>query len=948
MKRSVFGFMLFTFALLILNSASATHIRSVDLRVETTANPLAFNVTLIVYRNTLSGSQAGAFGFVNFGDNRISDLRSLDSSPEREIRSDLGPNIETVKFTFSHVYNNHGTYQITYIEGDRSSNIRNIPFSDDIDYMTYVSFNTIAAANSHLPHLTIPPVDRACLFNIFTHNPGVVDEDGDLITFELAVPSEDVGQEIQSYISPLDRQFYLNFDNGNEAANGPPTFAIDSLTGQLTWDAPGMEGEYSIAFKIHEWRKNELTEEYELISTTIRDMQIIVQDCINMRPTASIPANLCILPGTKIEETVYGFDPENRDIKLEAISELFDLPADQSPASYDPFPPAFRLPDPVKGYDSINFEWTTTCNHVRTQPYQVVFKISDKPPHEISLVTYNTWTIKVMGPPPTWKSPKIDFAKREARLSWQQYTCANADRIQIWRRVDSYPYSPKVCDVGIPKTLDFDLIGDVDGTDTVFIDDNKGRKLADGAQYCYRIVAVFNQVSLASSKPSLEFCFDPIETDAPVITHVSVEKTAEVNGAIRVSWRRPFNINKTQFPEPYDYHIYRQYGFGSESTMDVVGVAPNDTTFLDENINTLDSVFHYRIVLFAKPQGNDQFVPIDTSAKASSERLSLFPGDKMITLAWRDSVPWSNVVNTNPWHVIYRKAGVDSEEPFVKYDSVNVSLNGFTYVDEAVASDQLYAYKILVRGTYGNPAIELQENMSQIAVAYPDNDLLPCAPIVIVEKTNCEIYLSAENCDQTLFSNAVHWHADNAQGCRADIDHYKIYTTATSTGELEFADSNYIDTLFNDNDLQSFAKCYRISAVDQSGQEGPMSEIQCNDNCTSFELPNVFTPNGDGCNDVFSTYYVGEEQDGCRAVNSAWCPRFVEVVDLSIFNRWGEEVYQYRSGDGKPATIYWNGKDRSDHDVEVGIYFFSASVQFNVLNPQKKKGKYKGWVQVIR
>jgi hypothetical protein len=553
-----------------------------------------------------------------------------------------------------------------------------------------------------------------------------------------------------------------------------------------------------------------------------------------------------------------------------------------------------------------------------------------------------------MGPAPQWKAPKIDFAKREARLSWKPYTCANADKIQVWRRVDRYPYTPGACNIGIPKNLDFDFIGEVDATDTVFIDDNRGRKLVDGAQYCYRIVAVFTQVSTTPSKPSVEFCFDPIETDAPVITHVTVEHTAETTGEVRVSWRSPFEINKTQFPKPYHYHLFRQYGFQSESPMVEVGMVSDDTTFLDTNINTLDSVFHYRIILFAKPQGNDLFVPIDTSAKASSERLSLLPGDKMITLSWRDSVPWSNVVNGNPWHVIYRKSSLDDNAEFAKYDSVNVALHGFTYTDESLESDVLYAYRVVARGTYGNPSIALQENYSQIAASYPENDLLPCAPVVVVEGTDCERYLSEQNCDQTVFTNVLHWHPNQSRGCRSDIDHYKIYAASTVGGSLELLDAYFLDTLYNDDGLSSFAKCYRVSAVDQSGQEGPMSEILCNDNCVSFELPNAFTPNGDGCNDVFSSYYAGESHHGCTPIHSAGCPRFVAFVDFSVFNRWGEEMYHYRSDNGKPPRIYWNGKDNANHDVAIGTYFFHVDVHFDVLDPQKKRKSYKGWVQLIR
>lgn len=945
MKRCVV-FVIVLMALLKVSSAFATHIRSVDIVVKAMNSSRQYDISVIIYRNTQSNSPAGAFGRVYFGDNIDSAIYVLDPSPTIVSRPDLGPNIETVTFNFRHRYQIHGTYQITYIEGDRSSNIRNIPGSDEIKYMTYVKFSTREPSENHFPVLTISPVDRACVFNTFTHNPGVVDDDGDLITYELAKPSSGVDQEIPGYISPISSQFYLVFAKGNEQETGPPTFDIDPLTGQLTWDAPGMIGEYSIAFKIFEWRKNELTDEYELLSTTVRDMQIIVDDCLNMRPTLQTPENLCVFPGTKIERTIFGRDPENKELKLEASSSVFSLPADQSPATYLPFPPAYRMIDPVKKYDSINFLWNTTCGHIRTQPYQVVFQASDNPPHETELVTFKTWTIKVMAPAPVWKSAKLDLARREARLSWAPYTFCSATKIQVWRRVDSYPYTPGACDIGIPKTLDFDLIGEVNGNDTVFVDNNKGRKLADGAQYCYRVVAVFTNVGITPSMTSTEVCLEPIMTDAPVITHVSVEETDKRNGKIRVRWRSPFEISKTQFPEPYDYHIYRQYGFDSELAMEEVAIVSNDTTFLDESLNTQDSTFHYKIILYAKPKDHDFFTEVDTSAKASSERLTLFPETDKITLQWRDSVPWSNVVNTRPWHLIYRKK--HNDDNFTKYDSVNVSEDGFVYVDESVEPSEFYSYKVLTRGTYGNPLIALLENHSQIASAYPDNDLLPCQPVLTVDKTDCDQYLSMQNCNQSAFENEFHWHLNKSTGCRVDVDYFKVYASSTEGGEFALIDGNFLDTLFTDTNLSSYARCYRVSMVDLSGEEGPLSEIQCNDNCRNFELPNVFTPNGDGCNDVFSTYYQGEAESECKPINVEWCPRFVEAVDFSVFNRWGTEVYHYDSRNGRPPQIYWDGRNQSREEVDAGTYFYQVSVTFNMLDPTKKRENFKGWVRVVR
>ncbi|HYC87237.1 MAG TPA: hypothetical protein VEB86_18525, partial [Chryseosolibacter sp.] len=108
----------------------------------------------------------------------------------------------------------------------------------------------------------------------FFHTPGAYDSDGDSLSYEMSVPSS--GETtFADYVVPNDQRFYTNFGVGNEAGNGPPVFSINSLTGLITWDAPGTPGEYSIAFKIIEWRKN-AAGQYMQLSVTTRDMQILI------------------------------------------------------------------------------------------------------------------------------------------------------------------------------------------------------------------------------------------------------------------------------------------------------------------------------------------------------------------------------------------------------------------------------------------------------------------------------------------------------------------------------------------------------------------------------------------------------------------------------------------------------------------------------------------------
>ena len=79
------------------------------------------------------------------------------------------------------------------------------------------------------------------------------------------------------------------------------------------------------------------------------------------------------------------------------------------------------------------------------------------------------------------------------------------------------------------------------------------------------------------------------------------------------------------------------------------------------------------------------------------------------------------------------------------------------------------------------------------------------------------------------------------------------------------------------------------------------------DDYFQVSLPNVFTPNYDGDNDIFRVDMAG---------------KLNECSELSIFNRWGQLVY---SSNGR--TPEWNGKNYSGLDVPTGQYYFQLLIK---------------------
>jgi hypothetical protein len=949
-----------------VQKAYGTHLRAgqiVATRVSCTG--LTFRITVTVYTNTGSPVQfGGEMDYLDFGDGTPPIL--VPETPN-SIDPALGPGVGYASYTIEHTYPGPGRYTISYHEPNRNGGVLNMDNSLNTTFYleTQINIDPFFGCNN-TPQLLIPPIDRACVGVAFFHNPGAYDPDGDSLSYEFVIPFRDRNQTVANYRDPNHPSFYVNPAIGNEAGDGPPTFTINPIDGTIIWDAPGKQGEYNIAFIIVEWRK--VNGVWYRLGFVRRDMQIIVEDCNNERPDLIIPEDVCVEAGTTLTATIFGIDPENHPVKIEAFSEIFNFPSNVSPATYSPVPG----PDdyqPSNPPAELQFEWNTKCWHVKELPYQVVFKITDNPPNGPKLVTFKTWRIRVVAPPPVWTNAIPDLNNRTVDLTWEDYTCRQeATSIQIWRRVDSFSFTPEECQTGMPPNLGYTLINSVLATQTQYTD----MGLAPGAAYCYRLVAVFPQPGGGESYVSQEICIPPILADAPVITHVSVEKTSVTDGAVRVSWLSPFDADPGQFPPPYSYIVERADGFaGTNYTPIHPGTLAGDTTILDNaggGFDTENKVYNYRIKVIASGQTD----PFDQSASASTVRLEVSPASKRMTLDWSALVPWSNVVQDYPEHLVFRgPEGATQNSDLTLIASVNVLNNGLRFIDEGEHLDDntMYCYQVLTRGSYGNPEIDVpQENFSQIICAIPNDDDPPCKPEVVIAGFNCEEYKVNTPCNYNVFENIVKWNRPTDEECFKDTRSYNVYVSAIPGGTYELLATNVTDTFFVHENLVSFARCYKITAIDRSGNESVFSNEVCFDNCPVYELPNVFTPNCDGCNDTFHAYgYIPDVNEGGSVLSCppsplctpdrdsevfrVTCARFVRSVVFRVYNRWGTEVYSYHGSlndDRNGIYINWDGRDKQGNPLASAVYYYLAEVTFDVVNPSQRVKLLKGWVHLLR
>ena len=944
------------FSLVPVVKSHATHLRAGQITVERVGcSSLQVKVTVTVYTDTGCGGGCVLFGGVqdvlDFGDG------TSVLVPETANTAYPGAvNVGTASYTHFHTFPAPGRYNISYLEPNRNGGVLNI--NNSIGTTFYIETEIdLSVGCSRSPVMLTAPIDEACSGVAFSHNPGAYDPDGDSLSYELVVPYRDRNAPVDNYRDPNNAQFYggLDYNHSNENATGPPTFSIDAIDGTLTWDSPGQAGEYNVAFIVKEWRR--INGEWISIGFVRRDMQIIViADCKNERPKLKIPADTCVVAGTILNKTILGTDPENHVVKIEAFSEIFATSFD-SHATYTPTPPTFKPSNPPA---KLFFNWNTVCGHVKDLQYQVVFKITDDPPLGPSLATFETWRIKVVGPAPVLQPPSVDLAKRHVNLTWNLYDCQNAEVMQIWRRVDDTNFTPTQCETGMPESLGYTLIATVPISNTTYKDTNGGKGLAAGAKYCYRLVAQFPLPKGGESYVSQEVCIAPILADAPVITHVTVDKTGDTDGEITVRWTPPFDIDLVQFPGPKQYMLQRANGTGFINE----NPTPIDaTTFTSTGLDTRDRQYFYRVVLYSATASNPAMQAVDTSSLASSVWLDLDPQKRKIELFWRAAVPWSIQLQDFPMHDVFRGPEGAIESSLVLIESVNVIQAGLTYLDQGklAPGDSLngslkYCYRVLTRGGYGNPAItEPLINYSQIKCAQPKDDVPPCAPTIEPFVNSCEDFSNNYGCDATNFTNIVRWSVP----CEEDIRSYNLYVASSADGTYVLLASNIIDTVYEDKNLSSLARCYRVASVDRSNNESELSEPICNDNCPYYELPNVFSPgNADGknCNELFSafgaTLNLGENPD-CpeKDVDRSRCARFVQKVDFTVYNRWGSKVYHYvgQQGDeSKDIYINWNGRDEKGRELATAVYYYIAEITVDVVNPAERVKIVKGWVHLVR
>lgn len=180
------------------------------------------------------------------------------------------------------------------------------------------------------------------------------------------------------------------------------------------------------------------------------------------------------------------------------------------------------------------------------------------------------------------------------------------------------------------------------------------------------------------------------------------------------------------------------------------------------------------------------------------------------------------------------------------------------------------------------------------------------------------------------WTEAVPWLVDSTQVFKEVNSHFVRIASVTG---MEYVDAEveadvtyrYYVRTFGHYTLEGIMRpLVNYSAIKtvRIGHEDPTEEF-------SYTLPNVFTPNGDGFNDVFEPIVTGID--------------LIVSAKTVVFNRWGNILH-----DTDDPLVQWDGKSKlTKMDCPPGTYFYICDITYQSQTGEEKL-HLQGSITIVR
>ncbi|MFT7099794.1 MAG: gliding motility-associated-like protein [Bacteroidia bacterium] len=365
-----------------------------------------------------------------------------------------------------------------------------------------------------------------------------------------------------------------------------------------------------------------------------------------------------------------------------------------------------------------------------------------------------------------------------------------------------------------------------------------------GRSYCFKLEEKNTCGLLSDTFTDLRHCT------------IEIEAVGDTNKNI-VTWNRYEGWNTVSV-----YNIYRKE-LNNPSVMQQIGTVSGDSN------SYVDSILYCNIDYSYKVEGIEENGNLQTS--------------------WSDTANATPIwLYTPPSNTLVRATVEQDIEILIEWDSVAKSIIPISQYN-LLKSWNGKNYTLLYEGS--NTEFKfvdkkaLVDDRSYFYQTYAIDECNDTSDIWNYGKT---ILLQAD----TSADQRPHLEWSHYMGWTEDISYYAVEIKNPDGSFMEIANFPYQDTIFTDyitNLNQRPNYCYRIVAYKEIVNNKPQIISVSNEDCSPVRskiyYPNAFTPNADKIND----FYVTPSE-------------YIKDYEISIYNRWGEKVFQTTD-----ISKHWDG-----------------------------------------